>query len=348
MFCYKCGNQIPDDSQFCSKCGIALTANLSNIRTNENEDYDKEVMKIYFRDLLNLEFIKNKLQNDLAELKTNIEYKESNNYYQCYYIYTDKININHYLHLIYDGREIKFAAFNNSDQRFSTSHIIKNGYCIDTRQNLNYDSNYGYAVTEWLSIESSKEIFETIWQYLDSGLFFGSTTKVDKNIKDYCLKVYFDFKNSAPNIYKQNLIEINQLKNDLVGITAEFEKVNELIGQAYNVNIIPQQFRNLYAVYYLSNFISTSNESLSTALLHCDLNTIKQKLDEIIEQQQEIIINQALIIAQNEKTQEQNRQQLQYLSSIEQNTDRAAQYAEIASINAKACAWIGVANYIKN
>ncbi len=39
---------------------------------------------------------------------------------------------------------------------------------------------------------------------------------------------------------------------------------------------------------------------------------------------------------------------LNSLASIEGNTHMASQYAEIAANNAEACAWIGVANYIKN
>lgn len=101
-------------------------------------------------------------------------------------------------------------------------------------------------------------------------------------------------------------------------------------------------------MYYLNDFIQTSNESLSTALLHFDLNEIKQKLDTVIEQQEEIIINQAIIQAQNEQMIKQNTNMLNSLASIEGNTHMASQYAEIAANNAEACAWIGVANYIKN
>lgn len=45
---------------------------------------------------------------------------------------------------------------------------------------------------------------------------------------------------------------------------------------------------------------------------------------------------------------EQNQQTLNKLASVEGNTERAAQYPEIASNNAEACAWIGLANYIKD
>ena len=115
---------------------------------------------------------------------------------------------------------------------------------------------------------------------------------------------------------------------------------------AYSANIIPQQYRNIHAVWFIHDFITTSSETLSSALLHCDLDEIKQKLDTIIEQQKEIIINQSVMMAQNEELISQNQQTLNKLASIETNTAKAGQYAKIAANNAEACAWIGIAKYI--
>ena len=129
-------------------------------------------------------------------------------------------------------------------------------------------------------------------------------------------------------------------------ISYELDKACNLLQKAYQVNIIPMQFRNLYTIYYLHEFISTSRESLSAALLHCDLNEIKAKLDKIIAQQQEVIIQQAIIASQNNQLLQQNKLQLERLASIESNTTQAGQYAEIAAVNAETCAWIGLANYI--
>ena len=67
---------------------------------------------------------------------------------------------------------------------------------------------------------------------------------------------------------------------------------------------------------------------------------------QIIAQQQEIIIQQAVLAAQNQQMLRQNQMQLERLAAIEDNTRQAAQYAEIAAVNAEACAWIGYASYI--
>lgn len=341
MYCFKCGNQISDDSLFCSKCGISQTSNDLGKNKESNKDYSQEALRIYFQDLLSLECIKNKLQNVSNLLQISIKEKENSNYYQRYFLYTDR-NIDRFLHLWYDGKETKFAAI-----KFSGFDPTVNGYQIDRRENLNYDNSLGYAVTEWLSVEKSRAIFETAWKYFDNSLFFGSVVRENKNLKKYCLEQCLNFEKKAPEKYKTALNEIEQLKDEFNGVTEELNNATKLLEQAYSVNIIPQQFRNIYAVYYLCDFVNTSNESLSTALLNYNLDIIKQKLDEIIDQQQEIIINQTLMMAQNEKLIKQNEQKIRYLASIEQNSDRASQYAQIAANNAEACAWISLANYIR-
>ncbi len=332
MFCYKCGYEMPDDAVFCSQCGTSQRQNSTSITTEINSEYSKEALRIYFRNLLNLECIKNKLEKDQAIVKNNIEIKNSN-LYKRYFIYTDLNNSSKYLHLLYDGEEIKFAACNKS---------FGEGMKVDLSESL--AAYYMAPEPKWLSVDSSIEIFENIWKYKLKYLF-GTVTKTNKKIRDTCLMALDDFKSST-QMHKNILIEVKQLKVQLNGITAELNKASELLQQAYDVNIVPSQFRNLYAIYYLADFINTSNESLSNALLNYNLEKIKEKLDRIIEQQEEIIINQALMTVQNENIMKQNEQQLRHLASIEQNSDRAAQYAQIAANNAEACAWIGVANYI--
>ncbi len=343
MFCFKCGHEISNDALFCSHCGTAQNQNrLSDVAksSENNADYSREALKIYFADLLTLECIIQKLQSSLCALKVDIETKENNNYLQSYCFSTfPRISAfapaeGRYLYLRFDGIEIKFAAFKRSVYTESLNCAYVGGYFVWARDFLCND-------IQWFSVEKSRPLFESVW--LEHRFTLLSE---NKQWKEACLNFYYDFQKNAPTEYQKNANEISRLKHEYDEIQKEFERAHELLEQAYNVNIVPNQFRNLYAIYYLSDFINSSNESLSTALLNYNLETIKEKLDKIIEQQQEIIINQALTIAQNEKIMKQNENQLRHLASIEQNTDRAAQYAQIASNNAEACAWIGIANYI--
>ncbi len=342
MFCYKCGLQIPDDARFCSKCGTEQKVNISIGVTEKSGEYSNEALKIYFTDLLTLECINNKLEQKLSLLEFEIKTMEDSNFCQHYCLLEGLRGW--YLHLRYDGEEVKFAAFDvERAGGFTRGHPRVGKYEIDI-EDLNWNPNHRFHV--WFSVEKNRELFETAWQSREYTLFGSERAKTDRKLKEKVLNFLSEFQKNAPIEYQKNSIEINKQKQKLNEMKKEFEQARDLLQRAYDVNIVPKQFRNLYAVYYLTDFINTSNESLSTALLNYNLEIIKEKLDNIIEQQQEIIINQALTMAQNEKIMKQNEQQLRHLASIEQNTDRAAQYAQIASNNAEACAWIGIANYI--
>ena len=167
--------------------------------------------------------------------------------------------------------------------------------------------------------------------------------------KNTFLQLYADFQKNAPTAYRNNLVNVVlPLQDKVEGIDNERKKVSKLLQNAYAINIIPNKFRNSHAIWFIHDFVTTSNETLSSAFLHCDLDEIKKKLDTIIEQQKDIIINQRILMAQNAQMIEQNQQTLNRLANIESNTERASQYAQIAANNAEACAWIGIANYIKD
>ena len=171
---------------------------------------------------------------------------------------------------------------------------------------------------------------------------------IQKKEKKNCFfEAYESFKTRAPGRYSDNLKKIRPQQEKRANIQEEIRKATELLQEAYSINIIPQQFRNIYAIWFIHNYICTSNETLTSAFLHCDMDSIKQKLDTIIDQQREIIMNQAILAAQNRQIMEQNQQSLSHLAAIEANTEMAAQYSQIAANNAEACAWIGVANYLR-
>ena len=143
------------------------------------------------------------------------------------------------------------------------------------------------------------------------------------------------------------------LKRECNAIHAERVKAKNILDASYAINIVPSHYRNIYAVYYLYDFITTSREAFSTALLHFDLQEIKARLDRIIEQQEEIIINQERLLAQNSEIMSQNQQHLKHLAGIERNTAATANaaanaetYAQVAARNAEACAWFELARFL--
>lgn len=104
------------------------------------------------------------------------------------------------------------------------------------------------------------------------------------------------------------------------------------LNSAYSANIIPLQFRNIQGIYYLYDYISTSNQSLSEALMQCNLEAIKQKLDSVIELQGKAIIQQAQA---NAAIMEQNQRILETAQATMQNTAVAAKYAQICAVNSE-------------
>lgn len=133
-----------------------------------------------------------------------------------------------------------------------------------------------------------------------------------------------------------------QQRSDLESKRPEYvdrlEQAKQIRDKSYRINIIPQQMRNIYAVYYLYNYLSTSQSSLESAMLHFDLNEIKSKLDTMILQQQ-IILQQAQQIAQNERIIAPNEEIIDHAIATEHNIERGAQYAEVAAANSEVTAF---------
>ncbi|MCD7890491.1 MAG: hypothetical protein LUG26_01565 [Ruminococcus sp.] len=115
-------------------------------------------------------------------------------------------------------------------------------------------------------------------------------------------------------------------------LTADIQSTKEHLQKAYSLNIIPLQFRNIQGIYYLYDYISTSNQGLSEALMQCNLDAIKQKLDNVIRLQGAAIVQQAQANAQ---LYQQNQQILATAQATMNNTAIAAKYAQISAINSK-------------
>lgn len=139
---------------------------------------------------------------------------------------------------------------------------------------------------------------------------------------------------------------IDNLNRRINKLDKERNKIQKLRTNAYNVNIIPGQYRNIYAAIYLYDYFSGSQEDdLALALNTFVLEQIKDRLDRIIENQSEMILNQYAIISNQQRAMEQqerhhaelcrkldhiktsNEERNTYLSMIESNTATAAYFA---------------------
>lgn len=346
MFCYKCGAQLSDDAVFCYKCGT----NVSRVsvlqegseklqrESSTEKELDQAALKIYLRDLLTLECITQKQMNRLERLDYNIKYPHKyvykiDDFFKTY----DSRNASRFcFHLRYDGQKYYIAyKYNNFNGQYDG---------IYREERLSRENDW-----RWRSIETVRSALEgsSAWKNIDWRPGFFDRMEDREQAKKKFFKVYEEFKANAPAIYQQYVNAEQENRAIRPKVAEELSDAKKLLDQSYSLNIIPGQYRNIYAVYYLYDFISTSNQPLSTALLHLDLKEIKEKLDKVIEQQEEIIINQSILMSQNQQMMEQNQMQLNQLASIEKNTRRAAEYSEIAAHNSEICAWIGAANFLK-
>lgn len=338
MFCIKCGYELSDDALFCQKCGTKLKTMKSGMEIGEKRtdktDLDREAVEIYLRDVLNLECIKKKYLSAIQTLDKTINNLDGEWYWWRYEIKSERKIRHRYVFLRYDGTKAYIAWQGAGNCVYMTGGLL--------------DGEYWY----WRELDSEcrKRLNSSIaWREASSpycGLFNGDERR--EIARDYFInEILPGFDSNCQKMYDDNKQIVVNAKLDKEGIMDESKQVDGILNRLYDINIIPLPYRNIYAVYYLYDYMRTSRESLTAALLHCDLNEIKSKLDIIIEQQQEIIIQQSILISQNKEIMEADREKLERLAQIEKNTAMAAEYSEIAANNAYACAWIAAANYVQ-
>lgn len=347
MYCVKCGCQLSDDANFCQRCGTRVQPIISDVvnstETNgSSSELNRDALKIYLSDVLALECIKAKYAEKVSDSEYTLALLKKKIGTQKIQL-TTKPNAWQWCHLRYDGKIIYIAHLGELKTWLADE---KGGvYTKEVLEGCNWS---------WYEVDANMKYFKELLAWRQSTYPNTSVSSAfdlrykREDIRDRFLKSYEEFKRNAPALYKKHTDAINSMETKIKGLKQELQKASQLLEKAYNVNIIPSHFRNnIYAIYYLNEYIKTSNESFSSALLHFDLEEIKAKLDTIIQQQREIIVQQAMISAQNKQLLQQNKMKLDQLCAIESNAARIAQYAEIAAHNSEISTWISFNNYLK-
>ena len=130
--------------------------------------------------------------------------------------------------------------------------------------------------------------------------------------------------------YDKECVEIQENKNREIRKynkqirywNTEKDRITKVINRVYDVNIIPFQYRDVYAIVYLFNYFRGSREDdLSLALNTFVSEQIKDRLDQIIENQEEEIMNQYSIIGNQYKSmQQRERHHNELCSKIDRMT----------------------------
>lgn len=156
-------------------------------------------------------------------------------------------------------------------------------------------------------------------------------------------------RNYAKKRYNQGL----ELNKTLHRYMQESNKVSDVLQKMYNANIIPLHYRDLYASVYLYDFFRTSHsDDLDMALSLYVLEQIKSKLDIVIQNQSEMILNQCIMMANQQKTFQQQQayhdRMMDKLNLIQVQGEERNQYLQMIESNTAASAYFAAAEYIRS
>ena len=169
--------------------------------------------------------------------------------------------------------------------------------------------------------------------------------------KEYESKVQSDKREKEK--YEQGLKRVPGLRTELQRCITEDRKVKMLLEKLYSANVIPRQYREVYAAVYLYDWFSTSGaDDIEMALNMFVLEEIKARLDRIIENQSNIILNQRIMIANQQRAQEQqdrhNRMMHDKLNQLQVSSEERNRYLCMIENNTAVTAFFAQASYIRN
>lgn len=135
--------------------------------------------------------------------------------------------------------------------------------------------------------------------------------------------------------YKDHL---HQAECDVAVLKKKLRDAQVLRQQVYSVNIIPARYRSVYVAYYLYDYFNTSRETdLDKVIQTLLLDEIKQRLDKIISQMEELLIEQRYQTALQEKQSamiaSNHREQMKRMARMEQNQELQADYLNMIEQN---------------
>ncbi len=142
------------------------------------------------------------------------------------------------------------------------------------------------------------------------------------------------------------------LKKEYLALQQEYRNAEMLKTQLYGVNVIPSRYRTVHATYYLYDYFSSCQESdLDKVIQTMLLDEIIQRLDRVIEQQSEILLNQRHQLALQqlalEDANENHRQQMLALAQQEKNQAQQTEYLAMIEGNTRANAYFAAATWLE-
>lgn len=212
-----------------------------------------------------------------------------------------------------------------------------------------------------------KALFSGYIQEMDEGTSSLFTIGVVLVVVLFVIDLFVGKKNRE-TVQRQNEIATNQWRRELSQrrmtaakksepimqriekLEQEIQSIDVLLSRAYAANLIPSRYRDLYAAVYLYDWFSTGmSDDMDMALNTYVLEQIKSRLDTIIRNQAEQIINQRAIIANQARTMnmiERNAQEMrEKVSRMNESLEKQNMYLNMIDSNVAATRYFAEQTY---
>ena len=290
--------------------------------------YNHEVLVNYLRDVYSMELLVHRIQEITSSARKDIQHKQA-------------------VVAKAENTLVPMEGAVRPHQEDVASHIIT-GFIAFLIGLLLYRIPF---IGPWLGV---LVIFFSIGAFFNAKLVSSRNSKRLEEEKEVVKAVYQEEKEkyehllSLANSYRASLP--SQIDNYNAAVS-HLQEAEEKLQQVYSVNIIPNKYRTVYVAYYLYDYISSCRETdVDRVLQTMLLEQIIAKLDKIIAQQEEIILNQRMQLAKQDyliaQSKQQHTEQMKILYGLEKNQKIQNDYLAMTEANTRITNYFVTADYI--
>lgn len=183
-------------------------------------------------------------------------------------------------------------------------------------------------------------------------IWFISTKRANARREEAYREEYYKYAYQRRELDKA--LEVS--RKEVAAYQKSYEKksaqLDAVIEKVFSANIIPRRYRDKYAVAYLYDWFSTGgSDDLDMALNTYVLEEIKERLDIVIEQLSQSLLNQQIMIArqyQMEDNQERyHREMMGKLDQMQISADEQSRYLSMIEANTSAMTFLATVDYIR-
>lgn len=183
---------------------------------------------------------------------------------------------------------------------------------------------------------------------ISAGQAIGATKKNKAKEKEFKknLFFYYEAKKEMEDERKAAREEISKLEQRIGALKEEREKLAILLKEAYDANVLPTGYRDIYAAVFLYDFFSSSrSDDLDLALSAYGREQVKDRLNAMISNQAESILKERVLLAKQQCTLEQHDTVMRKRAcQVAATPEEQNQYRNMAECNAAATAYFAAVN----